>query len=37
MNKSRGILLTIGEIFGYVTILLGFSMAILLIQAVFSD
>lgn len=37
MNESRGILLTIGEIFGYMTIVFGLSMVILLLYALFTE
>lgn len=37
MVNYKNIPLLIGEIIGYATIIVGFSMAILLIEAVFSE
>ena len=37
MIKLKNLPLLIGEIIGYATIIVGFSMAILLIGAVFSE
>ncbi len=37
MGEHKGILLFIGEILGYMTIVSGLSMAILLVSALFSE